>query len=130
MSIASLFILIYYFAGVPMLKVMTSDMTVIEAAKDYLPWLLLMPIVGCAAFTWDGIYIGATASKGMRDSTLWAVAVFTSVWGLGMLLLNTFVGKGSADYDVLALHVLMAAYFAHLVARTVYLTCNRRKCVA
>jgi MATE family multidrug resistance protein len=130
MSIASLFILIYYFAGVPMLKVMTSDMAVIEAAKDYLPWLLLMPIVGCAAFTWDGIYIGATASKGMRDSTLWAVAVFTSVWGLGMLLLNAFVGKGSADYDVLALHVLMAAYFAHLVARTVYLTCNRRKCVA
>ena len=44
MSIASVFILIYHFFGVQMVKVMTSDVAVIEAAKDYLPWLLLMPI--------------------------------------------------------------------------------------
>lgn len=129
MGIATVFILIYRFAGVPMLRVMTSDAAVIEAAKGYMPWLMLMPVVGCAAFTWDGIYIGATASRGMRDSTLWAVAAFVSVWGLGILLLNVSVPEDSTRYGVLAMHILMAAYFAHLLARTVYLTVRSRRLV-
>lgn len=129
MGIATVFILIYRFAGVPMLRVMTSDAAVIEAAKGYMPWLMLMPVVGCAAFTWDGIYIGATASRGMRDSTLWAVAAFVSVWGLGILLLNVSVPEDSTRYGVLAMHILMAAYFAHLLARTIYLTVRSRRLV-
>lgn len=129
MSIAFIFILIYYFAGVPMLRVMTSDESVIAAATDYIPWLLLMPIAGCAAFTWDGIYIGATASKGMRDSMLWAVAAFVVVWAAGILILNTTIGNTSSQYGVLAMHVLMTAYFAHLLARTVYMTVNARRII-
>lgn len=119
MGIAVIFMLIYQFAGVPMLRMMTSDSSVIEAAKGYLPWLLLMPVVGCAAFTWDGIYIGATASRQMRNSMLWAVVAFASIWAVGILVLNVF---GHIEYNRGALHVLMGAYFAHLLARTVYLT--------
>ena len=110
MGLAFGFMLVYQFAGVPMLKMMTSDLSVVEAAKGYLPWLLLMPIVGCAAFTWDGIYIGATASRQMRNSMLWAVVAFVFVWAV------TRWGFQSG------LHGLMAAYFAHLLARTVYLS--------
>ena len=127
MGIASAFMLIYHFAGVQMVEVMTSDVVVVEAAKDYLPWLLLMPIVGCAAFTWDGIYIGATASKGMRDSTIWAVAAFVAVWGAGILLLDAYIPQDSSRYGIIAMHILMAAYFAHLLARTVYLSKNARQ---
>ena len=94
MSIALIFMGLYHFAGVPMLRMMTSDVLVVDAAVNYLPWLLLMPVVGCAAFTWDGIYIGATASRQMRNSRLWATAT----------------------------HIPMAAHFSHLLARTVYLT--------
>ena len=119
MGIAVIFMLIYQFAGVPMLRMMTSDSSVIEAAKGYLPWLLLMPVVGCAAFTWDGIYIGATASRQMRNSMLWAVVAFASIWAVGILVLNV---SGHIEYNRGALHVLMGAYFAHLLARTVYLT--------
>lgn len=136
MSIALIFIGIYHFAGVPMLRVMTSDVTVIDASREYLPWLLLMPVVGCAAFTWDGIYIGETASRQMRDSMLWAVVAFAAVWAVGILGLNHFGGFTSASCDVasssptvygrIAMHVLMAAYFAHLLARTVYLSVKYR----
>ena len=119
MGIAVIFMLIYQFAGVPMLRLMTSDSSVIEAAKGYLPWLLLMPVVGCAAFTWDGIYIGATASRQMRNSMLWAVVAFASIWAVGILVLNV---SGHIEYNRGAMHVLMGAYFAHLLARTVYLT--------
>ena len=128
MGIALIFMAIYHFAGVPMLKLMTSDATVVEASRDYLPWLLLMPVAGCAAFTWDGVYIGATASRQMRDSMLWAVVAFAAVWFAGILLLGAFAAD-SQSYDNLAMHILMAAYFAHLLARTIYLTAGYRKII-
>ena len=91
-----------------------------------------MPPVGCAAFTWDGIFIGATASKGLRNSMLWAVVAFVGVWGAGILVLEWLTERQTVApmrYDGLAMHVLMAAYFAHLLARTVYLTVKARKSV-
>ena len=78
-----------------------------------------MPVVGCAAFTWDGIFIGATASKEMRNSMLWSVVAFAAVYFSGMLTLGHLQ---TAGYEKAAMHFLMAAYFAHLVARTVYMS--------
>ena len=121
MSIAFLFMGIYHFAGVSMLKMMTSDAVVVDAAVGYLPWLLLMPVAGCAAFTWDGIYIGATASRQMRNSMLWATVFFAVVWVVGILVLQA-ITPAASSYGRIAMHILMAAYFAHLLARTVYLT--------
>ena len=126
MAIAVIFMGIYHFAGVPMLRVMTSDIAVIEQAKVFLPWLLLMPVVGCAAFTWDGIYIGATASKEIRNAMLWAVVAFVAVWAAGMLVISA---ETSSNYNVIAMHILMAAYFAHLLARTLYLSFRYKKLV-
>ena len=126
MGLAAAFMIIYQAAGVPMLRMMTSDPTVVAAAKAYLPWLLLMPPVGCAAFTWDGIYIGATASKDMRNSMLWAVVAFAAVWVAGIAVL-TMQGLAADTYNKAAMHVLMAAYFAHLLARTIYLTVRSSK---
>ena len=128
MAIALIFMGIYYFAGVPMLQLMTSDTIVVDASREYLPWLLLMPVVGCAAFTWDGIFIGATASRQMRDSMLWAVVGFVVVWAVGILVLQQ-VAPTADRYGNIAMHVLMAAYFAHLLARTVYLSLKYRSVI-
>ena len=121
MGIAVIFMGIYHFAGVPLLKMMTSDMEVVDAARGYLPWLLLMPVMGCAAFTWDGIYIGATASKAIRNSMLWAVVGFFAVWSAGL----AFTDVSSRT----SIHILMGAYFAHLLARTLYLTVRYKKLI-
>lgn len=138
MGIALIFMGIYQFAGVPLLKMMTSDPQVVAASLEYLPWLLLMPVIGCAAFTWDGIYIGATASKAIRNSMIWAVAGFAVVWFIGIFCLGWLSGtspaegplsEGSTAYGRTAMHILMAAYFAHLLARTVYLTIRYRRTV-
>ena len=132
MGIAVIFMGIYHFAGVPMLRLMTSDPIVVDASRAYLPWLLLMPVVGCAAFTWDGIYIGATASRQLRDSMIWAVVAFAGVWFVGIFLLGLLCKNGAVApqrYDGLAMHILMMAYFAHLLARTIHLTVNARKSV-
>ena len=138
MGIAVIFMGIYQFAGVPLLKMMTSDPLVVDASREYIPWLLLMPVIGCAAFTWDGIYIGATASKAIRNSMLWAVVGFAAVWFIGILCLNHFMPFSATDpssavpatrYGYIAMHILMAAYFAHLLARTLYLSAKYRKVV-
>ena len=122
MAIAVIFMGIYHFAGVPMLRLMTSDAAVVEQSREYLPWLLLMPVIGCAAFTWDGIYIGATASKEIRNAMLWAVVAFVAVWAVGIAGLRGIGPDTVSGNNVMAMHILMAAYFAHLLARTIYLT--------
>ncbi len=138
MAIALIFMGIYGFGGVPLVRLMTSDPTVVDASREYLPWLLLMPVVGCAAFTWDGIYIGATAAKAIRNSMVWAVVGFMSVWFIGIAWLNlsgpitdpaTEALLPATSYGRLAMHILMAAYFAHLLARTIYLSIRYRKVV-
>ncbi len=136
MAIAVIFMGIYGFGGVPLLKLMTSDSTVVGASREYLPWLLLMPVVGCAAFTWDGIYICATAAKAIRNSMIWAVVGFALVWTAGIAWLNIFgpvtdpsteALLPATEYGRMAMHILMAAYFAHLLARTVYLSVRYRR---
>ncbi|MDE6146673.1 MAG: hypothetical protein K2G18_01270 [Bacteroidales bacterium] len=65
-----------------------------------------------------------------------AVAAFVAVWAAGVLGLDAFgpqgngipaAGKEPGQYEIIAMHILMAAYFAHLLARTVYLTARYRK---
>ena len=124
-GVAGIWIAIYILAGMPMLHMMTDDPTVVDACRQFLPWLAVMPLIGCAAFTWDGIYIGATASKGIRDSMLWAVVAFFGIWFAGMAALNWLIpGSGICPAD--GIHLLMAAYFAHLAARAVFLTVKYR----
>ena len=118
-GIALLFIGIYAAAGTPALRLLTSDEAVVQACRQFLPWLLLMPPLGCAAFTWDGIYMGATASRGLRDSMAAAAVAFFAVWYAGKWLLHP---EGAA-----AIHLLFAAYFSHLLLRTVLLTARWRR---
>ena len=46
---------------------MTNNNELIELAYDYRYWIILLPIASGIAFIWDGIYIGVTASKAMRN---------------------------------------------------------------
>lgn len=124
-SIALLFIGIYYVAGVPMLRVLSKDEAVIEACRQFLPWLVLMPLLGVIAFTWDGIYVGATATRYIRNTMIWSVVAFFLVWYLGKYILTS---HGIAT-DENCIHMLLAAYFAHLLARSAYQTAIFRKAI-
>ncbi|MBQ9660239.1 MAG: MATE family efflux transporter [Bacteroidales bacterium] len=119
LALAVLFVGLYASTGLPVLRLLTSDEAVVQTAWQFLPWLLLMPPLGCAAFTWDGIYLGATASRALRDSMGLAAAAFFGVWYIGKWLLQP---EGAA-----AIHLLFVAYFAHLAARTVHLSVRYRR---
>jgi len=70
LTISILFSLTYIFAGDYLLFLLTDNPQVITAATPYIFWIGIVPIITFAAFIWDGIYIGATASKPMRNTLL------------------------------------------------------------
>ena len=123
--VTALFMLVYGFGGTPLLHLMTSDAGVIEAGRQFLPWLLLMPLIGVPAFLWDGILIGATATSDLRNSVLWSAAGFFGFWFIGLALLPLFTGTPLTN--TAAIHLLLAAYFVHLAIRSLYLTLRSRK---
>lgn len=62
---------IIYMPGVKLiLKLLTSQSEIISSAQPFLIWVILVPLASFASFIWDGIYIGATASKAMRNTLL------------------------------------------------------------
>ena len=89
--ITVVFTIIYFFFGKNILMLLTNNTEVIASAMEYIIWCLLVPICGFAAFLFDGIYIGATASKTMRNSMYIATAVF---FGMYYLLINHFGNNG------------------------------------
>ncbi len=116
MGVGMFFVLVYLFGSDPVFRVLTSDAQVVHAARPFYFWLLLMPPIGCAAFTWDGVFVGATASRSLRNSLVWALLAFFGLWFFG------YAVRGGSLLPEEALHLLLAAYFAHLLVRTLYLS--------
>jgi MATE family multidrug resistance protein len=67
--------LVYLFFGEVILKVLTSQNEVIEIASNYLIWLVIFPLLSVVPFIWDGVFIGVTASKAMRNTMLFATFI-------------------------------------------------------
>ena len=74
------FTALYAIFNTQFLHIFTSDTTLIKAATDYLGWVLVIPVCGFAAFLFDGIFIGATASRTMRNAMFVATAAFFTVY--------------------------------------------------
>lgn len=70
------FTILYALGGKNFLGLLTNDTSVIEASGDYFYWVLAIPLCGFSAFLWDGIFIGATATRQMLYSMLVASGTF------------------------------------------------------
>ena len=112
-GVGLLFTVIYAVWGKGCIALMTSDAEVIDASMSYMGWLIAMPIISTLAFMWDGVFVGATAGKQIRNSMIWAACAFVA----GYLLTYRWLGA----------QALYIGYFAHLAARAVYLTIEWKK---
>jgi MATE family multidrug resistance protein len=65
----------YYLFGTQIISLLTSIDEVIFTAEQYLPWLIVMPIIGVWAYLLDGLFIGATRSKEMRNTMLFSTFI-------------------------------------------------------
>lgn len=114
-AMAGIFTFLYFAAGPWFLRLLTDDASVVQTAATYQPWTLLLPLCGMAAFIWDGIYIGATATHYMLLSMAVSMALF---FGLCQLLIPT-----------LANHGLWIAFLCNLAMRGVVQTLTRKQII-
>lgn len=89
-GLALAFTLIYWPGVNIILKLLTSQAEIITNAQPYLIWVILIPVSSFSSFIWDGIYIGATASRTMRNTLIGSTfLVFAPVY----FFLNASLGN-------------------------------------
>lgn len=70
--------LAFWLAGPAIIDLMTTEPNVREAARSYLIWVAIAPAIGIASWMFDGIFIGATLSREMRNAMLVSVAIYVA----------------------------------------------------
>ncbi len=104
---AGVIMLIFMIFGEQLLRLFTDQTALVAQAKPYLIWIIVAPVVNVAAYIWDGIFLGATASKALRNSVIVSTLLF-----LGAIYLLIPFGN----------HGLWGALTLLLIARGVSLT--------
>ncbi|MFC0208298.1 MATE family efflux transporter [Chelativorans intermedius] len=100
---------IFLIFGEGLVAFVTTAPQVRETASAYLPWAALVALSGVLAFEMDGVFIGATWSRDMRNMMLLSLAVYVAcVFGLGAAFGNHGLWA--------ALHVFMIARGLSLAA--------------
>lgn len=79
---ALLFTLLYFIGGEQFLSLLSDDPDVIAASREYFVWALTVPLAGFAAFAWDGVFIGATMTRGLLLSMFGAMVIFFATYFL------------------------------------------------
>jgi MATE family multidrug resistance protein len=92
-------------SGGAIIDLMTTAPEVRAAGRDYLPWMVAAPLTGLAAWMLDGIFIGATRSRDMRNMMLVSAAIYAGAaaalvpafgnHGLWAALLISFLARGA-----------------------------------
>jgi len=60
----------FWLLGEQLIAILTNQADLQSIAKDYLPWLCLMPLWGFVAFWLDGVFVGAHLSRQMRNAVI------------------------------------------------------------
>lgn len=128
--ITVLFTVLYAFGGESFLHIFSNDTAVITGTQKYLFWILIIPICGFAAFLFDGIFVGATASKAMRNAMFIAtVAFFIAYYGLKHIILPNTEGTISLDIEHTWNNILWTAFMIYLSLRGILQALWLRKSV-
>jgi MATE family multidrug resistance protein len=98
LAVAACFLLF----GPALIDIMTVSVDVRRIARDYLPFVIFAPLLGVFAFAFDGVYIGATWARDMRNLMLLSLLIFFGAW----FALRSFGNAG-----------LWGAFLVHYAAR-------------
>ncbi|MEO2006168.1 MAG: MATE family efflux transporter [Candidatus Poribacteria bacterium] len=107
--------LLYAVGGGALIRAMTTIETVRDAARALLPWAIVSPIISVWSFQLDGIFLGATRTREMRNGMLVALGVFlVAVHTLVPLLGNHGLWLALMVY-MLARACVLAAFYPRIV---------------
>lgn len=106
-AMALLLALAFALAGGAIVDAMATSEPVRAEARRFLPWMVATPLVGVAAWMLDGIFIGATRTRDMRN--------------MMALSLLVYVAAVAALMPLIGNHGLWLAMLVSYAARTVTL---------
>ena len=81
---------VYALFGPRLIDIMTASGDVRRGARDYLWFVVLSPMLAVFAFAFDGVYIGATWARDMRNLMMLSLLLFLGAW----LALRAFGNAG------------------------------------
>jgi MATE family multidrug resistance protein len=93
--------LVFALFGPMIIDLMTTAPDVREAARAYLPWLVVAPLIGVAAWIYDGIFIGALMTGDMLRAMLVSVAIYV----VALLILVPLAGNHGLWAALMVLNV-------------------------
>jgi MATE family multidrug resistance protein len=90
-TVAAALSLLYLVFGRSIIAVFTNQESVRSLAAQFLPWLVVLPLVAVWSFLLDGVFIGATRAQELRDSMLISLIGYL---GLAVVLTARFGNHG------------------------------------
>ena len=94
--------LVFYLFGNQLINMMTSEIAVRAVAKSYLWWIILIPVIGFPSWMLDGIFIGATRTRDMRNGMI----ISSIIYLITIIVMRPWLDNHGLW---LALHVLFIA---------------------
>jgi MATE family multidrug resistance protein len=88
-AVAAALSLMFVFAGSSLVSLFTNQEAVRAMALRYLPWAMVLPLVSVWGYQMDGVFIGATRARELRDSMVIAF--------LGYLALAIVLGRAMGN---------------------------------
>lgn len=105
LAICSVLSVVFFLAGGKVIAIMTTELSVREAANSYLIYMVLAPLIGVASWMLDGIFIGATQTRDMRNMMIVSTLAYfpaaillmqlSENHGLWLALLISFAMRGA-----------------------------------
>jgi MATE family multidrug resistance protein len=82
--------IVFALFGPALIDIMTASDAVRHASRDYLWFVIASPLLAVFAFAFDGVYIGATWARDMRNLMVLSLLIFLAAW----LALRSFGNAG------------------------------------
>jgi MATE family multidrug resistance protein len=108
---------VFMAGGTVLIDLMTTSPEVREASRQFLIWAALAPAAGVLAYAYDGIFIGATWARDMRNLMVAALAIYFVTWWALLPLGNSGLWIALLAF-LLARGLLQAARYPALVRKT------------
>ena len=82
LATAALLSVVILLLGPSCIDLLTNSVEVRESSKIYLPWVVIMPIASVWCFLLDGVFIGSTCTRQMRNAMILSLAIYLAAFYL------------------------------------------------
>lgn len=113
-SISIPFSILYGLFPSTFVRIISNNPDILSQIKPYYIYMTIIPVITFAAFIWDGIYIGATASKAIRNTMIISsIFIYIPIW----YFLTPSLGN----------HGLWIAFLCFMITRGAVMTMSANK---